>query len=553
MASRTASQRANDRAIILNADKGSRPDPHETSEPKILNSLTEVSRRRVIINAASNYGKYGIALVVNLFLGAYIIRMMGKVEYSIWPLVSTVMGFIALIPVSIGAGTSRFLAHALGRKDIQEVEEITTSVFAALVVAAGVYALTVVIISINFEHIFNIPAGAEGLGPWAMFLAGMAGVIRIPFSVFQGGLNAAQQYVAINLREIGLLILRGILTVLAFTVSKPSLIWVAAIYLLIEGISTIVTWQIARRIVPWQKLRWKSFSWKTLWKVNNFSIWVLVGSVAVLLYWKTDGIIINKLLDPTLLTGYSVVSGILLQAYSLASLGSGVLTPAATIMHAQNDMHRMARMIYRANRVTVALGVPAIAFLSFFGSPGLVLYLGKSEYAAYGILFPILGSAIILSLTQTAGRSVPQACGKNATNNIISLLVAAANVGLSLYFVIVLKWGLIGVAAGTAVVTIFHQLLFWPWYIARLLEIRWREYFVESMVLPLAHCLPACGALAAFWILGIGSSLQGLIAVLAGTALVHGCYTLVWGLYPQDRRSVMTALRKVWHLAPSQA
>jgi O-antigen/teichoic acid export membrane protein len=522
--------------------------PPLSDEAVRLTSLTAVSRRRVIINASSNYVRHGVALVVNLFLGAYIIRMLGKVEYSIWPLVSTVTGFIALIPVGIGMGTGRFLAHALARKDLREVEEITTSVFAALLMAAGVYALIVAIFSLYFERIFDIPEGAAGIGPWAMLLAGLGGALRIPFGVFQGGLNAAQQYVAINLREIGLLLLRGTLVVLLFTVSGPSLIWVAAVSLLIECLGSIVTWQIARRVVPWQKIRRSSFSWNTLWKVNSFSAWMLVGSIAGLLYWKTDNIIINKLLDPTLLTGYSIVVSILLQAYSLASLGSNVLIPAATIMHAQKNMHRMARMIYRANRVTVALGVPVIAFLMIFGSSVLVLYLGDAEYAAYGILFPILGSTLILSLTQIAGKTVPQACGKNAINNAMSLLVAVANVGLSLYFVLVREWGLVGVAAGTAVVTGIQQLIFWPWYVARLLDIRWRECFIESMVIPLAHCLPACGLLIALRVLGMGESPGGLIAILAAAALIHGAYTLLWGLYPEDRRAALAVLGKLGHL-----
>jgi O-antigen/teichoic acid export membrane protein len=270
-----------------------------------------------------------------------------------------------------------------------------------------------------------------------------------------------------------------------------------------------------------------------------------VGSVAGLLYWKTDSIVINKLLDPTLLTGYSVVINILMQAYMLASLGSNVLTPVATIMHAQKDMHRMARMIYRTNRVTVLMGVPAIAMLMTFGSEIIVLYLGNDEYANYGVLFPILGSAIILSLTQIAGRTIPQACGKNAVNNIMSILSAVANVGFSLYFVIVLKWGLIGVAAGTAVAAVFQQFIFWPCYIAWLLEIPWRRYFMESMVIPLAHCLPACVPLVVFRLFGIGSSLQGLIVIVIVTAVVHIGYTLAWGLYPQDRQAVIALLMKV--------
>ena len=519
--------------------------PEDTIDAFKLDALTEVSRRRVVINAMSSYTRYGVALLVTLFLQAYIIRSVGRVEYSIWPLVTTVTGFAALIPLALGGGVNRYLAHAFARKSLVKVEEITTSVFVATLLAAFAYLAAVVGFSLSFERVFDIPAGAMGVGPWVMLLVGVAESFRIPVGVFQGGLDAAQKFVAINLREIALLLLYAIAIVVAFNVSSPALIWVAAAYAMVQLVGALMTWRIARRLLPWQRVRRGAFKWDTLRTVVSFGLWALLGAVAYLLYWRTGNVVINRLLDPVLVTGYSVVVGILLQGYALASLGSGVLFSAATVLHAKQDLERLARMIYRASRVTTALGTPAILFLAFFGRPIMTLYLGDPHYGDYGILFAVLGVAQIVQLTQVPSRTVPQAFGKNALNNLVSVLCAVVNVGMSLIFVLLLHWGLMGVAASAAIVIALYNACFWPWYSAHLLRVDWKQHLAKSTLLPLANCLPATAVLALFWALGVGSTVGGLLGVVAAVGVVHGVYMLTFGLLPQDREAVLARLRRL--------
>jgi O-antigen/teichoic acid export membrane protein len=478
-------------------------------------------------------------------LQAYIIRSIGRVEYSIWPLVTTVVAFVQLIPLAVGGGVNRFLAHAFTRKSLQEVEEITSSVFAAMLVVTGLYISASAVFSVYFERIFAIPPGAAGVGPTVMLLVGISGSFAIPAAVFKGALDATQKFVALNIREIVVLIAYAVLVVVAFSVGTPQLVWVAAATLVTEFLGALVTWRVARRLIPWQRIRWKSFRWAALRTVMNFGLWALLGSVATLLYWRTGNVIINRLLDPVLLTGYSVVLGILLQGYSLASLGTGVLFSAATVLHAKHHWGRMARMIYRASRVTTALGAPAILFLAFFGRPIMTLYLGDSHYGQYGIFFAVLGAAMIIQLTQIPNRTVPPAFGKNAVNNLASLLASVVNVALSLFFVIVLHWGLMGVAAAAAIVIGLYNICFWPWYSAHLLEIKWFRHLVNSTLVPLAHCVPASVVLVAFWVAGLGSTLIQLIGIAAAVAVVHVCYMLAIGLQLEDRQAVLARARRL--------
>lgn len=500
-------------------------------------NLNIVNRRQTVINAVSNYGQYAVGIMVGLFLQAYLIRRLGADEYALWPLVQTCMGFAALIPIGIGTGAARFLSHALGRNNFEELEEITSSLFFALLAAALVYLLCIAVFSLYFEKIFDMPRGTAGIGPWVMLLTGLSGAVAIPFGVFNGGLRAGQKFVILNTIRVALLLMRLLLVVLLFSLCSPSLIWLGGVYLFLELLSGIAAFTAVKHAAPWNRVRWRSFRWSVMWKVNRFSLLVLVTHIAGLLYWKTDNIIINKLLDPDLLTGYSVVANFVLFSHQLAALGISVLIPASTLIYAQGDYSRLGRLLYRANRTVVPLAVSFQVFLIVFGKDVLAVYLGNA-YIEYAVLFPLLAGGAVISVTQSAASIVPQAFGKLLPVSIISLITAIANVVLTIFFVVVLKWGLLGVAAGTATVLVVNKLLFWPWYTARLLKIPLSRYFRESCLVPWGNCLPVVCVMLCFYGLGIGESLGGLIGVIAVCALIHSTYMLCWGLDVRDRNSI---------------
>ncbi|MCL6584868.1 MAG: hypothetical protein K6U11_14710 [bacterium] len=511
-----------------------------------MKNQTQVNRRLVIINSISNYGQYAVSILIGIFLQSYMIRSLGKNEYALWPLINTCMGLVALIPISIGSGTARFLAHALGSADWEKAEQITTSSFCALLATAAVYGVSVICLSIYFERLFNIPPGVEGVGPWAMLLMGLSGMVAIPFSTFNGGLRAAQKFVILNILQIVLLTVRMGIIVIAFTLSAPSLIQVGGIYLILELANGVVTFLIARKVVPWNRVRWKSFNWKILWEVNNFSLLVLIIHVAHLLYWRTDNIIINKLLDPTMLTGYSVVVNFVVNCYQLSSLGTAVLKPTAVILHAENNVPRLRRLLYRTNRIIVPVTASILFFLIIYGQELLDVYVGPS-YREYAVLFPILAGVCIFSITQGAAASiVPHAFGRLLLVSSVLLIGAVANVILSIFFVVVFKWGLIGVAAGTAVVKVIETTVFWPWYIANLLNIPLLDYLYESYLVPVGNCLPAVLVLLGLRWIGFGKGLIELVSVTAIVGFIESIYLLVWGIDQHDRKAIMLHGRRFW-------
>lgn len=508
-----------------------------------LGLATAVSRRRITVNAVANYGHMAISVIVSFFLQAYIIRTLGREEYALWPMVGVCTAVLGLIPAGIGSGAGRFLAHALAGKRLKEVQQITASLFVSMCAAAVVYAGGAVVLSVFFERLFDIPPGAAGVGPWAMLLLGLAGAVTMPFSVFNGGLVATQRYIALNVVNTVMLLARVALVLTAFLIGYESLIALAAIHLGLALLRGITKYVLARRLVPWQRLRLTAFNWTVLRRVTAFSGLTLVISVAGLLYWKTDNVVINKLLDPALLTGYSVVLSFGLGAYRLVSTGCGVLMPAMTTLHAQGDTARIARLIYRANRIIVPLAAPALLFTIIFGRELLTAYVGP-QYASHARLFPILSGAFILSCTQTSSGSVPKAFGHLGAVTVASFVWALLNVALSLVFVLILHWELIGVAAGTGIAILIAKAGWWPWYTARLLGLRWSTHFLHCILLPLAHCIPAALTMVVLHATSTADGWKGLLLVALMTGAVHAVYMLAWGLSAEERAAVANAVSK---------
>ena len=499
-----------------------------------LDRVTAVSRRRLVVNAVASYGDLAVSVALGFYLHRWLVQSLGAGQYALWPLVNSCVAVLALLPKGVGSGAGRFIAHALGRRRLDEAEQITTSLFCILTAVALVYAALTVLLSVYFEQLFRIPAGAAGVGPWAMLFVGLSGAVSLPFGVFAGGLFATQRLIAIHAIHCASLAMRVVLIVSTMSWTGASLLWVGVIYFAVTLLTCIAQYVLSRRLVRWQRIRLRSFRWGVLKKVTAYSGAILVGAIARLLYWKTDSFMINRLMDPVLLTGYAVVAMFLMESSQLVSRGSHVLLPAAAVLHAEGDLGRLSRMLRRTNRVIVPVGVPVLLLLVVFGGELLTAYIGE-QYAHYAPLFAILAVYAISAAPQSSAMAVPYAFGRMKTVAIAALIAAVANVLLSFLF-IQFGWGLCGLAAGTAVAAFIHWMVFWPWYTARMLKVPLWEHLWGHTLAPLAHCVPVLGVLLGLKGLGMGRGWTGLLLVGAIAMSFQAAYMLLWGMPSEDRR-----------------
>ncbi|MCG8651995.1 MAG: polysaccharide biosynthesis C-terminal domain-containing protein, partial [Pirellulales bacterium] len=363
-----------------------------------------------------------------------------------------------------------------------------------------------------------------------------------------------QNRVRLNIIRSCLLITRLLAILAVFHFGTPSIIWVAATQLLLSISEAIALYVSSKVVFPWQRLSISHISGATFRRVNNFSLLTLVAAVAGRLYWDADSLIINKLLEPTLLAGYAIVVTLLLKSYELTRLVSTALGSPLTVLYSRGEISKIYAALCRCNRFAVPIGAVPILFLMLYGEGFLTNYVG-ADFSQFASLFPLLGSGLLLSQTQVLNAQIPQIMGKTGIPAIASMIAAICNLVISVVLVSRFEMGLSGVAWGTVSMLVLYRVGFWMAYSSALLDVSQRRMYLDLVVIPLAFCVPALIVLVGFKTLLPGDRWSELLVVGAVAFAAQLAITLRFGLEPQDferlsraaSASYQTLLRKTNH------
>src|SRR5205823_10364205 len=128
--------------------------------------------------------------------------------------------------------------------------------------------------------------------------------------------------------------------------------------------------------------------------------------------------------------------------------------------------------------------------LAFFGGSLLLvngkslirLWVGSSLVSSYSLVV-VLALAYMVQLSQHTTLLVSVARVRHALLGWWNIVEGIANVLLSLYWAS--KWGLMGVALGTAVPMIISKIVIQPYYALRAVRVSARQSFQEGLARPL--------------------------------------------------------------------
>jgi O-antigen/teichoic acid export membrane protein len=511
------------------------------SDSASLDVAAVVSANRTTRNAASNYIYYGFQALVLLVLQAYVIRSLGGEHYSVWPLLRSCINVAALVQIGVGAGASRFFAVAIGQRDEQRVQKLLGTYLFATLVGASVYFLIAAIIAANLELLFNIPDGYASEARCALLVMGISGAMQMGAAVLEATLTATQSFVKLNCLRGGMLVIRASVVFCSFSVFGPDLVWVAVSHLVVSVAEMVGCVLLLKSVLPWLKVTISGASWGTFREVTAFSLLALVMAIAGQLYWDTDYFLINRLIDPVLVTGYSIVATVLLRCTTLTSLGNNAVATPLAVLFGRNDIKGIAGAVYRANRAAVPLGGFAMFFLMFFGDDFIALYAGE-EYRSYSYLFILFGFGFVISTTQNLPARIPVVFGEIGIPAAMTVAAALTNLVLSSILVCIFDWGLTGVAVGTLAMQVAYRATFYPWFVANLLREPVLRFYYRTILIPVGNCVPAIVCMAAMRLLSTQNTVSGLLLVVVISGMVHAVFLVSIGLDRRDRTKVQGVL-----------
>jgi len=499
-------------------------------------------------NLAANWIGHGANMVVMFFLSPFIIHTLGKTEYGIWGLVTVLTGYMGIFDLGVRASTGRHIALYLGRDDHEAVDETVRtglglySFMGCLILAASVG------LGWAFPRIFtSLPPAYCTLVRLLLPVMAFNLMFSAYGAVFSCVLAAHERFDLARSADLTVLAVRTAGIILALKWGY-GIVGLAFSTVLCNLVAIGLNAALARRVYPRLKT-WPLMLARTrVRELFGYGVWAFISAIGGKLVGQTDLIVVGALISVPAVTVYSV--GAMLIYYTNTFIGhiGSTFFPSVQRATARGAMGDARWLFLRQVRLGLLLGLPVFIGFAVFGQPFIRLWMSGPRFAEDAVVqaalvMGLLAASKIVALHTIGAGGLLNALGHVRFNSLTSIANAVVNLGLSLFFVLVLDWGLVGVAAGTLASAILSRMFFVPWYACRKAGMNWNRFLVQNF----AKGAVSAGMIAG-WYLLVRSLVPGNTWVMFGLqvtlALAGYVPIALFFLVPaNDRRRVFRILR----------
>ena len=423
--------------------------------------------------------------LLGFILTPLLIHGLGDLQYGMWVLVASALEQYGLLDMGIRGTLQRFVARYEGSRDRHALDETFAS---ALAVSLGVCLLACVI-SVGLARV--LPSFFQLSGPGAalfrklVVLLGLSVAVTFPAQVIGAYLCGLLRYDLFNLAAIASALLRFGLFVAALRLRSGAL-GVAAATLVVSLFTWALHWYLARWADPRFGIRWRLASWRTTRELFGYSVYVFLSQLGDFFRFRVDSVVIARVLSMGLVTPFNVAARLVEYFKQVLYAVMGPLMPAMSSLDGQARDSDLRRLFLRATRVTALLSFFLGSLLLLDGRVLLRLWVGERFVSTYPILLTLV-IGYMVALAQAPGVSVLYARAEHEPLGWWTLGEGIVNLALSIYWA--KRYGILGVALGTAVPMLATKLILQPWFVLRALRLSAREYVLDALARPLLAAL----------------------------------------------------------------
>ncbi|MHC4131892.1 MAG: lipopolysaccharide biosynthesis protein [Planctomycetota bacterium] len=508
-----------------------------------MESRVKISKKLVAINSTSNIVVWILNATVLIWLQQYLLKRISTEEYSIYPVLGSLIVFLPLFTSVFTAGLARYIVEAYAKGDDKRVTQIVSSIFALLSIIGILVLLTGLVFAWFVDSILTIDTRFVVDARIMFSLMVISFAFNTIMSPFRTGFHVRQKFVLLNMIQIGRELLRiAILFTLLFGVSTRVL-WVAVASASANIVGVIIVTFISRRLVPALRFRRSAVNWPVAKELVSFGGWSMIAQLAHLIRLHLDPIILNKLGTPLDVTCFYLGSIPLRKITRLSARIRQPLGPQLTAMHAIEKQEALRHVFLTGNRYGLWASMVITVPLMVFAHELVPLWVGNKFIAAATVGILLLASSPVQYSYFMLG-DIARAKAKIRELSMIAIFVQVVNLLLTLYLVGFRHMG----AFGSALSTFLTSIILLPILILplsfRLVDVKIMKW-LRLTVFP--GLLPAITAASVMLILKFvikPITLFPLGLCIVSGLVVYAMTLLFFCLQPYDRKNLEQVLRK---------
>lgn len=430
--------------------------------------------KRLVAGALLGIINFFAITIVSLFMMPFLIHNLGDRMYGLWLLFGSFFGFYGLLDLGLGGAVGRYMSRAIGTKDYEEVNKVFNS---SLVVFSliGCVALLISIGISCFGHVFlKDPVEAE-LFRKIILMTGFGLAVSFPMRSFWALFASHLRYdLSIYIDLVKLAVRTGLIV---FFLSRGyGLLTFAAIMFVTDVGGYVANFFVSLKVAPYIEFSKKHVHLSHIRKLFGYSVYSFISKIAGNIKFNIDNFVIAGFLGLGSVTVYSIASRLINYYMQFLSNTVGILTPVFSQYEGQNNFDAIREKLFFMTKISGYIACLIGSLMIIFGKVFIQRWVGVEYLQAYKIML-ILLVPILLALIQSPSGQVLYGISKHKFLAVVNVVEAVCNLILSL--ILVQRYGLFGVALGTAIPLFIVTVFIKPVYVCKVLKISLWKYVGE--------------------------------------------------------------------------
>jgi O-antigen/teichoic acid export membrane protein len=442
----------------------------------------------------ANWAGLGINALLSLILTPILVHGLGSLYFGMFMLVGSALDSCWLLDFGLRSALFRFFARYHGSGEREELDRTFAS--GALIACCSAALILGVAVATVFvlPRFFAVSPADRPVFRELLLLCGGSVAASFLAQTLGTYLYAFRRFDFFNLNSVSTGVLRAVLIIAALRL-HGSVLSVAVITLGCSLFSLIASAFLVHIADPELTCSLQFISAQRIRELLGFSGNAFLGTLGDQFRFFIDSVVIGRVLGIAAITPF-VIPGRLMVLFR--EMGVSLASPLAGLMSehvGRNDHEALCDGFLRATRFCLLLSLFVTLLLLLNGFALIRLWVGPGFASSYALMLVLL-SGYCLMLAQQPSVDLFLAQGRHRLRGWWNLGEGAANLALSVYWG--RRYGLVGIALGTAVPMIFVQVFIQPWYALRLISVQPARYLREAFLGPTlaaAVVLGICGLL----------------------------------------------------------
>ena len=454
-----------------------------------------------------------ITIAIQLIYMPVMIRLLGKSEYGLYSLVSSVVSYLSLFSLGFTGAYVRFFAKSCNNKEkLASLNGMFLTLFSILAALAAICGF---ISSFFPEQIFGSKLSDLELAKARILMIIL--VINIAISLISGMfdsvIGAYEQFIFQRIAGLISSIVNPFICLPLLLLGHGSVMLVVVTTLITFVRFVVNVWFCIYKIkIP---VSFHGFQWSLLKEITVFSSFLLINMIIDQINWNVDKLILGHTSGTEEIAVYGVASQFNSLFMTFSTTISSVFSPRVNriaVQKGKDYQTEFTELMAKIGRIQwLILGLLTGGFI-VFGQYFIVhIYAGEGYEDAYtAALYLVI--PILIPLIQNIGIEMQRALNKHQFRSIIYLVIAISNVGISIP--LAGKWGAIGAAMGTALSLLIGNGLIMNIFYHKVLHINMKYFWKEILKTWKGFMIPAILAVFITWFVDFKNIKIFLISVV---------------------------------------